>query len=402
MTSTLINDPRLIAQAGLAGIRRRLTSGDIGQLPVIIGLALIWGIFGWASNLVFFKPENMVDLSNQMAATGTIAIGVVFILLLGEIDLTVGVVSGLCAAVMAVANVHYGLPPEVSIILGIFAGACIGLLQGFWFARVGIPSFVVTLAGLLGWQGVQLWVLGSSGVVNLRDPFILTINSSFYFHDIWAFVIGLAFIGYVALTGFWGLRARRRAGLTTGSASALVARVVGLAILVLIPIWWLLHERGLPLSLVIMVTLIVIVDYVLRRTRFGRMVFAVGGNVEAARRAGIPVARVRMACFVLCSSLAAWGGIMAASRGLNVNQNSGGATLLLYAIASAVIGGTSLFGGRGSAWAALLGVLVIQSIVNGMTLISINSDMQYIITGVVLLAAVTIDAVIRRGRPAVV
>jgi D-xylose transport system permease protein len=379
----------------------RLSRGDIGQLPVVIGLVLIWGIFGWASNFIFFKPENMVDLSNQMAATGTIAIGVVLILLLGEIDLTVGVVSGLCAAIMAVLNVHYGLPAEVAIFLGILAGSAIGLLQGFWFAKIGIPSFVVTLAGLIGWQGVQLWVLGSSGVVNLRDTFILDITFT-YFQGLQAFAIGAVFVGYFALTGFWTYRTRRQAGLSTGSLEGLVVRVAAVAVLVMVPIAWLLQERGLPLALVIMVGLVVVTDYVLRRTRFGRMIFAVGGNVEAARRAGIPVARVRIACFVLCGTFAAWGGIMAASRALNANQISGGGPLLLYAIASAVIGGTSLFGGRGSAWAALLGVLVIGSIVNGMTLISVNSDMQYMITGVVLLAAVTIDAVARRGRPAVV
>lgn len=400
-SSTLANDSGLLGQGGLSGWRRRLTQGEIGQLPVIIGLVLIWGIFGWASNLIFFKPENMVDLSNQMAATGTIAIGVVLILLLGEIDLTVGVVSGLAAAIMAVCNVKLGYSAPVAIVLGIIAGSFIGLVQGFWFARIGIPSFVVTLAGLIGWQGVQLWVLGSDGVVNLRDKVILDITFT-YFNGVAAFAIGAVFVAYFALSGFWSYRTRRQAGLSTGSLEGLVVRVVSVAILVFVPIYWLDQERGLPLALVIMVGLVVVMDYVLRRTRFGRMIFAVGGNVEAARRAGIPVARVRIACFVLCSTFAAWGGIMAASRGLNASQTSGGGPLLLYAIASAVIGGTSLFGGRGSAWAALLGVLVIQSIVNGMTLISVNSDMQYVITGAVLLAAVTIDAVARRGRPAVV
>jgi D-xylose transport system permease protein len=397
-SSTMADDPRLIDRGWIGALRSRLAQGDIGQLPVIVGLILIWAIFGWASKGIFFKPENMVDLSNQMAATGTIAIGVVLVLLLGEIDLTVAVVSAVCAAIMAVLNVHYGLSAPVAILLGIAAGSFIGLLQGFWFAKIGIPSFVVTLAGLIGWQGVQLWVLGQTGVVNLRDQFILNITFT-YFKGLPAFGIGALFVAYFALTGFWSYRTRKRAGLSTGSLQGLLVRVVGVAVLVFIAILWLTQERGLPLALVIMVGLIVVTDYVLRRTRFGRMVFAVGGNIEAARRAGIPVARVRMACFVLCSTFAAWGGIMAASRAQSANQTSGGGALLLYAIASAVIGGTSLFGGRGSAWAALLGVLVIQSIANGMTLISVTSDMQYIITGVVLLAAVTIDAVARRGQP---
>jgi len=398
-SSTMIDDPRLITRSILGSIRSRLSQGDIGQLPVVVGLILIWAIFGWSSNWIFFKPENMVDLSNQMAATGMIAVGVCLVLLLGEIDLTVAYVSAVGASLMAVLNVHYGIAAPLAILLAVLAGTCIGLLQGFWFAKIGIPSFVVTLAGFIGWQGVQLYILGQQGVVNLRDPFILDITFT-YFQGLQAFVIGALLVGYFGLSGLWNYRTRVRAGLPTSSPLTIGLRVLGVAVVVFFAIYWLTQERGLPLALVILVGLIVLVDYMLRRTRFGRMIFAVGGNIEAARRAGIPVTRVRIACFALCSTFAAWGGIMAASRGLSVSQNSGSGSLLMYAIASAVIGGTSLFGGRGTAWAALLGVLVIQSIANGMTLISINSDMQYIITGLVLLGAVTIDAVARRGKPA--
>ena len=399
-SSTMADDPRLINRGVIASLRSRFAQGDIGQLPVVVGLILIWAIFGWASKGIFFKPENIVDLSNQMAATGTIAIGVCLVLMLGEIDLTVAYVSAVGASLMAVLNVHYGIPAPFAILLAVLAGTCIGLLQGFWFAKVGIPSFVVTLAGFIGWQGVQLYILGQTGVVNLRDKFILDITFT-YFQGFAAYAIGALLVGYFALSGLWNYRTRARAGLPPSSLSAIAFRVLGVAVVVFFAIYWLTKDlRGLPLALVILVGLIVIVDYMLRRTRFGRMIFAVGGNIEAARRAGIPVARVRIACFALCSTFAAWGGIMAASRGLSVSQNSGSGSLLMYAIASAVIGGTSLFGGRGTAWAALLGVLVIQSIANGMTLISINSDMQYIITGLVLLGAVTIDAVARRGKPA--
>jgi D-xylose transport system permease protein len=397
----MINDPRIIARGRMASIRKRLATGDIGQLPVIIGLIVIWGIFGYASGGTFFKSENMVDLANQMAATGAIAVGVVFVLLLGEIDLTVSFVAGLAAAVMAVANVNMGISAPVAILLGISTGALIGLLQGFWFARLGIPSFVVTIAGYLAWQGAILWVLGKTGVVNLRDPFILHIADT-YFNGLQAYGIGALFVGYFGLSGFWSYMTRRNAGLHSQSLRTLVAGIVVLAVITSVAIYWLTGDRGLPAPLVILVGLIMLMDYLLRRTRFGRMVYAVGGNVEAARRAGIPVTRVRIACFVICSTFAAWGGIMAASRSLSVNQNSGQGALLMYAIASAVIGGTSLYGGRGSAWAALLGVLVIQSIANGMTLISINSDMQFIITGVVLLAAVTIDAFTRRAHGPIV
>lgn len=400
-SSTMVNDPRIIARGRMANLRRRLANGDIGQLPVIIGLIVIWGIFGYASGGTFFKSENMVDLSNQMAATGAIAVGVVFVLLLGEIDLTVSFVSGLAAAVMAIANVNMGISAPVAILLGIITGALIGLLQGFWFARLGIPSFVVTIAGYLAWQGAILWVLGKNGVVNLRDPFILHIADT-YFNGLQAYGIGALFVGYFGLSGFWSYTTRKSAGLHSQSLRGLIAGVVVLSVITSVAIYWLTGDRGLPLPLVILVGLIILMDYLLRRTRFGRMVYAVGGNVEAARRAGIPVTRVRIACFVICSTFAAWGGIMAASRSLSVNQNAGQGALLMYAIAAAVIGGTSLYGGRGSAWAALLGVVVIQSIANGMTLISINSDMQFIITGVVLLAAVTIDAFTRRAHGPIV
>jgi ABC-type xylose transport system, permease component len=397
----MVNDPRIIARGRMASLRRRLANGDIGQLPVIIGLIVIWGIFGYASGGTFFKSENMVDLSNQMAATGAIAVGVVFVLLLGEIDLTVSFVSGLAAAVMAIANVNMGISAPVAILLGIITGALIGLLQGFWFARLGIPSFVVTIAGYLAWQGAILWVLGKNGVVNLRDPFILHIADT-YFNGLEAYGIGALFVAYFGLTGFWSYMTRKSAGLQSQSLRTLVVGIVVLSVITSVAIYWLTGDRGLPLPLVILVGLIILMDYLLRRTRFGRMVYAVGGNVEAARRAGIPVTRVRIACFVICSTFAAWGGIMAASRSLSVNQNAGQGALLMYAIAAAVIGGTSLYGGRGSAWAALLGVVVIQSIANGMTLISINSDMQFIITGLVLLAAVTIDAFTRRAHGPIV
>ena len=399
-SSTMIDDPRLITRSVIGAIKSRFSQGDIGQLPVVVGLLLIWGIFGWASKGIFFKPENMVDLSNQMAATGMIAVGVCLVLLLGEIALPVAYVRAVGASLMAVLNVHYGIAAPFAILLAVLAGTCIGLLQGFWFAKIGIPSFVVTLAGFIGWQGVQLYILGQQGVVNLRDPFILDITFT-YFQGLAAYFIGALLVGYFALSGLWNYRTRARAGLPTSSIQAIIFRVLCVGIVVFFAIYWLTQDlRGLPFALVILVGLIVLVDYMLRRTRFGRMIFAVGGNIEAARRAGIPVTRVRIACFALCSTFAAWGGIMAASRGLSVSQNSGGGSLLMYAIASAVIGGTSLFGGRGTAWAALLGVLVIQSIANGMTLISINSDMQYIITGLVLLGSVTIDAVARRGKPA--
>ena len=400
--STMANDPRLIGEKpGLAGAiaayRRKVASGDVGQLPVVIGLVVIWGIFLFASNGNFFLPTNLVNLSLQMAATGTIAVGVVFVLLLGEIDLTVGVVSGLSAAVMAVLNVKMGVPGAVAVLSAVLCGTLIGLFQGSWITRFGIPSFVVTLAGQIAWTGALLWVIGPNGTVNLRDPFITGFAGTF-FSGIAAYALGAIFVGYIALTGWLTLRRRSRAGLSSEPISLLVIRVVAIAVFVFVAIFALTQDRGVPVSLVCFLAIVVVMDYVVRRTRFGRMVFAVGGNAEAARRAGIPVGRVRVAVFALTSTFAAFGGVLAASRLLAVEQGTGTGPELLNAIAAAVIGGTSLFGGRGTVWAALLGILVIQSISNGMDLLSFGTAIKLMITGAVLLTAVTIDALARRGR----
>lgn len=402
--STMLNDPRLVAeQPGLRGViaqyRRRIAQGDVGQLPVVVGLLLIWGIFYLASDGTFFDPQNLVNLSLQMAAVGTIAVGVVFVLLLGEIDLTVGVVSGLCSGLMAVLNVKLGVPGPIAVLAGVGAGLLIGILHGLWITRFRIPSFVVTLAGLIGWQGALLFVLGNTGTVNLRDDFITALAGTFFKGPV-AWLFGTLFVVYVAGNGVLGRRRRLAAGLTADPSAFVLVRAAIVAVFVAAALYVLQLDRGLPLSVVFLVGLIVVMDYVVRRTRFGRMVFAVGGNAEAARRAGIPVARVRIAVFAIASTLAAWGGVMASSRLLAVNQSAGSGDVLLNAIASAVIGGTSLFGGRGTVWAALLGILVIQSISNGMDLLSFEPAVKQMITGSVLLAAVTIDAIARRGREA--
>ncbi len=402
--STMPNDPRLIGEEpGVAGAlgawRRRLSNGDIGQLPVVIGLVVIWGILLIASNGKFFLPINLVNLTMQMAAIGTIAVGVVFVLLLGEIDLTVGVVSGLSAAVMAVLNVKFGLPGPVAVLGGLGVGLLIGLFQGNWITRFGIPSFVVTLAGQIAWTGALLFVIGANGTINLRDPFIVGFQGTF-FTGIVAYLIAGLLVGYVGLTGWLNRRRRLAAGLNAEPASLLLIRVAAIGLFVGIAVTVLNVDRGVPLSLVCFLVIVVVLDYVVRRTRFGRMVFAVGGNAEAARRAGIPVNRVRIVVFALAGTLAAFGGVLAASRLLAVEQSTGTAGELLNAIAAAVIGGTSLFGGRGTVWAALLGILVIQSISNGMDLLSFGTAVKFMITGAVLLTAVSIDALARRGRAA--
>jgi D-xylose transport system permease protein len=402
MTGAAAEDPRLVAEKeGVGGLialyRTRVAQGELGQLPVVVGLAIIWAVFWWASHGAFFNPLNMVNLALQMAAVGTIAVGVVFVLLLGEIDLTVGIVSGLCAAVMAVLNIKLGLPGPVAVLAGLGVGLAIGFFQGMWITRFGIPSFVVTLAGLIGWAGTLLFVLGSTGTLNLTDGFIVGLAGTF-FQGGAAWLIGAIFVAYIASAGYLERRGRVAAGLRAEPFFFIGFRVAVVALGVIGAILVFGEDRGLPLSLVFLVGLIVVMDYVARRTRFGRMVFAVGGNAEAARRAGIPIRRVRVVVFMLASTFAAWGGILAASRLLAVNQSAGSGDVLLNAIASAVIGGTSLFGGRGSVWAALLGILVIQSISNGMDLLSFEPAVKQMITGSVLLAAVTIDAIARRGR----
>jgi D-xylose transport system permease protein len=394
-------DIRLVDDApGLSGalrdFGRRVAQGDLGNLPVIVGIVMIWIIFQFADDR-FLSSRNLTSLVLQMAATGTIAIGIVLVLLLGDIDLSAGSVSGLAAAVMAVLNQKHEWNAELAIVAGILCGTAIGLLHGLWITKLRVPAFVVTLAGLLAWQGGLLKVLGRTGSINVRDEGITRWAGTFY-ADSTGWIIGVVIVA--AYAGFAVLDRSRRAaaGLHMRSLWTFVARLVLMGVAVFAAVAVFNDDRGVPLVALIFVGLVVVFDLVTRRTRFGRHVFAVGGNQEAARRAGIKVDRVRIAVFILCSTLAAIGGILAASRGLAVSQSSGGSTTLLNAIAAAVIGGTSLFGGRGSAWSALLGILVIQSISNGMDLLAVESSIEYMVTGGVLLVAATVDAVSRRGR----
>jgi len=397
----LTPDTRLIAEEpGLAGaaraFRRRLAQGELGNLPVLLGIAAIWIVFQTLNDR-FLSPVNLTNLMLQIAAMGTISVGIVLVLLLGEIDLSVGAVSGFAAAVMAVLNVKHGWSAWASIAAAIAVGLAIGAFQGAWITKLRVPSFVVTLAGLLAWQGALLYVLGGTGTINLSDPGIIDLTSTFFGPVVsWVIAIGVlaAYVGAVALN-----RQRRRSvGVPLTPIRVVAVRAIALAVIVVAATVMFQRDRGLPLATVLLVGFVVIFDIITRRTRFGRHIFAVAGNAEAARRAGISVDGVRLAVFTLCSGMAAVGGILAASRLFAVNQSSGGSDLLLNAIAAAVIGGTSLFGGRGSAWSALLGALVIGSIANGMDLLNVESSIKFMVTGAVLLVAVTIDAVSRRGR----
>jgi D-xylose transport system permease protein len=384
----------------------RLRQGNLGPLPVLIGLAVIAIVFQFF-NQTFLTPVNLTNLLVQIAAVGTISIGVVLVLLLGEVDLSVGAVSGLSAAVMAVLSVKLGWPAPLAILCGIATGTVIGVVQGFWIANFRVPSFVVSLAGLLAWQGALLSVLGSTGTVNLTNKVIVGIANSRL--PVWlGFVLaGLGILGYAAVV-LGEHRGRQSAGLPVQSTTALFSRIAIIAVATLVPVVLMSINRnpnveapavrGVPSAVVIFVTLLIVFDFITRRTRFGRYVYAVGGNIEAARRAGINVTRVRVVVFMLCSTLAACGGILAGSRLYAVNQQSGGATELLNAIAAAVIGGTSLFGGRGRVWSSLLGILVIGAIANGMDLLALSSAIKFMVTGTVLLLAVTLDASTRSRR----
>ena len=369
---------------------------QLGSLRVAFVLTLIWIIFQ-SQNDRFLTAFNLTNLVLQIAAVGMISIGVVLVLLLGEIDLSVGAVSGLAAAVMAVLNVKHGWGPVPAILAGLATGAAIGALNGFFVTRFGIPSFVVTLAGLLAWQGALLQVLGSTGTVNLNDETITGLSGTFYGDAVgWAIVV--AAVGAYGASGYLERVRRSRAGLAPPNLGAFLVRLALVAAGSIATLLVLTSDRGIPLAGLILVGPCAVFVFITTRTVFGRHIFAVGGNAEAARRAGIHVTRVRMTVFVLASTLAAAGGILAASRLLAVNQGSGGSDLLLLAIAGPVIAGTSLFGGRGSIWHALLGALVIGSISNGMDLLALESAVKFMITGGVLLVAVVIDAVIKRQR----
>jgi D-xylose transport system permease protein len=377
---------------------RRFIAGDLAELRVVLAIAVIWAIF-YFQEPRFLSSVNLSNLVLQMTAVGLVSIGVVLVLLLGEIDLSVGAVSGLCAAIMAVLIEKEGWSPYLGIAAGVAAGTLIGLFQGSVFTKFAVPSFVVTLAGLLAWPGAQLEVLGETGTVNLTDPKVTGLTSTFYSDSV-GWIMGFAAIAIYAAFALRGRQKRVSEGLSAPPLGLLLMRIGLVAVAVLLSIWVLNDDRGVPLAALILVGFCLIFFYITTRTRFGRHIFAVGGNAEAARRAGISVNRVRVIVFMIASSMAAAGGIMAASRLLAVNQSSGAGDFLLLAIAGPVIAGTSLFGGRGSVWHALLGALVITSISNGLDLQGRESSVKFMVTGGVLLLAVVIDAIARRQRQA--
>jgi len=382
----------------------RLRPGESGVLPVIVGMFVIAVVFQ-SLNSNFLTAGNLVNLLVQGAVFMMLAMAEVFALLLGEIDLSAGFVAGLSGVVVAelLTTAHGSWPWWAAIIAALVICSAIGLLHGTLITRIGLPSFVVTLAGLLGWQGVMLRILGNGGTLPIQNNVVNDIaNANLTPAASWA--VMLVLVAVYGLTK-WRKDARRRArGLVAPPISFTIVRLAGVALagvlLVLIcntdrgvitPI------RGMPWVLLIVLGVVTMWTILLGRTTFGRHVYAIGGNAEAARRAGISLARVRTLCFVLASFTAGMAGIIYASRLRSVSTNIDGGTLVLYAVAAAVIGGTSLFGGRGKAIHAVLGGVVIASIDNGMSLQGFSAASKNIVTAIVLIAAVTIDAIARRG-----
>jgi D-xylose transport system permease protein len=397
-------DERLIRQRGPRGyvdaFVARIKSGEIGSLPVVIGLAVIWGVF-YLYNDRFLSPQNLVNITLQSAAVGTISLGIVLVLLLGEIDLSVGSVSGLASALLAVTFVNSGWGLPAALAVAILAGTAVGLGYGLLYTRFGVPSFVITLAGLLGFLGLQIYVLGKEGTINIPfDSALVAFCQRMFLSDVASYVLVLAVVVGFALSQFAQARRRQAAGLSGRPVADIGVRTALLALALLLPTWYLNKDRGVGYMFLLFAVLVVVMDIILRKTRWGRSVFAIGGNVEAARRAGIPVNRVYISVFTLTSTLAALGGVLAAGRLAAASQSSGGGDTNLNAIAAAVIGGTSLFGGRGSAYSAILGIIVIVSIASGLTLLNLDASIRFMITGAVLLLAVIIDSLSRRSRAA--
>ncbi|WP_333738684.1 sugar ABC transporter permease [Streptomyces sp. IBSBF 2806] len=388
------------AQSAVTVVRRRLRAGELGSLPVVLVLAVVWITFQ-CLNQNFLSPRNLSNLSVDIVGTGLIAVGIVFVLLLGQLDLSVGSISGLAAAVFAVLNVNNGVPEWLALVVAVLVGTVAGTVQGYSIARTRVPAFVVTLAGLLTWNGLMLAVLGDSGTVNLDEDGLVARLTSYYFtHDAVAYGLAAVAAGAVFLVSDRDRRRRRAVGMPHRSLRAVLVRTAGLAVLAFAVAYLLNRFQGLPLALLIFLVLVAALDVVLRRTHYGRQVYALGGSIEASRRASIDVTWVQTAVLATSGTMAAIGGLFLASRITSVSQTSGSGVLLINAIAAAVIGGTSLFGGRGTTWSAVLGMLVIQSIASGMAITDTPQAVQFVITGGVLFAAVVIDSLSRRSLEA--
>lgn len=429
MSTQQVTDVDIAAAGDSAGVGRamrdyfgRIKGGDVGSLPAVLGLIVLVVIFSVLEGNTFFTALNFANLLNQGTAIIVLAMGLVFVLLLGEIDLSAGFAAGTCAAVLAVSLTKWGWAWPLALVAALLTGLVIGLLIGLLVARLGIPSFVVTLAAFLGLQGVMLLIIGDGGTIPVQSDVLLAImNKNMPVWGGWVLWL-LVTVGY-ALVSLRAITNRRKVGLPATSTSVWAAKVLSIGVLLGIAVYLLNTQRqivrpgksvcvtmgppnepvgcipviqGVPWAVLVVLVLLVVLTFVLGRTAFGRHVYAVGGNAEAARRAGISVSGIKIACFMICSFLAAIAGILLASRDNSVSPTTGGAQTLLYAVGAAVIGGTSLFGGRGRVMDAIIGGLVVAVIANGLPLITQQSGIQYVVTGLVLLVAASVDALSRK------
>jgi D-xylose transport system permease protein len=384
----------------------RVKAGDIGSLPAVLGLVVLCIAFGSMSN-VFLTPGNFANLLTQAAAVIVIAMGLVFVLLLGEIDLSAGYTAGVSGAVLVILITNQGQPWYIALIVSIAVGVLLGFFLGTLVARLGIPSFVVTLAAFLAFQGILLLLAGEGGTIRVEDETILAVqNSNISPIGSWVFFIVIA-VSYV-LVGLSSMNSRRKSGLKTELKKLWIIKTAGLLTITGLAVFALNLERsnnpdlvslkGIPYVVPVILLLLVVGTFVLGRTAFGRHIYAVGGNAEAARRAGINVKRIKVTAFMICSGFAAIAGMIFASRQNSISPTTGGSSTLLYAVGAAVIGGTSLFGGKGKVRDAILGGLVVAVIDNGMGLLGYAAGIKFIVTGLVLLVSAGVDAISRRGN----
>ena len=382
----------------VAAFLERVRSGDLGSLPVIAGLIIIWTVFT-SLNPVFLSANNLVNLLFDCSTVGVISLGIVCVLMVGQIDLSVGSMSGFASALVGMLWVNHGWPVLLAIIAAVAVGAVVGAVYALLLNRLGMPSFVATLAGLLAILGMQLYILGDTGSINLPyGSAMVNLGQLIIIPAVVSYLIALVPGVVMLVIGLRTRERRRSSNLSAPSVGSLLARAVAITVLLEAVVAYLNQGRGVPLMFGVFLGLAVAMDYALKRTRWGRSMNAVGGNHEAARRAGINVSAIYTSAFVLCASLAALGGVLTAARLASASQQAGTGDVNLNAIAAAVIGGTSLFGGRGSAYSAVLGIIVIQSIASGLTLLNLSSSLRFMITGAVLAIAVIVDSLARQSR----
>ncbi|KRO59827.1 MAG: ABC transporter permease [Pelagibacteraceae bacterium BACL5 MAG-120705-bin12] len=383
----------------------KVKAGQVGALPALLGLFVLCIVFGTQSS-VFLTPGNLANLLTQAAAVIVIAMGLVFVLLLGEIDLSAGYAAGVCGALLVIMITKMDYPWFLAFPISVLAGVLLGAIIGYLVAQLKIPSFVVTLATFLAFQGLLLLLVGEGGTIRIEDPVILAVeNKNLSVSYSWIFFLLTA--GAHLLSGLLKFRKRKKAGLVDNLFKLWVIKTFILIAIGTLATWTLTVERsnnpdlvslrGIPYVVPVILVLLVGATFVLSRTSFGLHIYAVGGNAEAARRAGINVKMVRITAFMICTGFAAVAGMIFVSRANSISPTTGGSSTLLYAVGAAVIGGTSLFGGKGKVSDAILGGLVVAIIDNGMALLGYPAGIKFMVTGAVLLISASIDAVSRRG-----